>query len=393
MARKKQKKPNKTRRKKRSMDSDEDSPNELDSIFYYDIGTIIQYSQEGHGYGRPSKRKQPEYAQTAQLLQTLHELGWRTDYLAATFPYMHDDLLSNWPDNLIIKNIFSRKIRQQDYRHTIKESLQRIGLHESVATKLDTILEPLQDAYYTHEQILDIAIEYILGDYQPITPPNTSHPFGPEIVNQWQTVNVIRNDTSKACNIYNIPYHCTTNRGLEQCNQALLVLSNPDSPSTYYFHATTWDGSTGVLHRVDHQKGRTCLDFGIHPGFYMTPDISTCVEWCRKHKTTWSNETAIVVFRLPNTLPTHIQWKNLEGSEWTLVTKEARRCKREDEIILVDDYDFVYGNMVSNPKGVRYKGQQPTHHQPPKKQLVSRTPSADRILRSCVVGCLYFQKR
>jgi hypothetical protein len=375
------------------MESDDDSPNELDSIFYYDIGTIIRYSQEGRGYGRPSKRKQPEYAQTAQLLQTLYELGWRTDYLATTFPHMHDDLLSNWPDTLLIKNIFSKKIRQQDHRHTIKDSLQRIGLHDSVATKLAAILEPLQDTSYTHAQLLDIAIEYILGDYEPITPPDTTHLFSPEIVNRWQTVNVIRDDVSKACIIYNIPYHCHTMRGLEQCTKALQALSNPDSPATYYFHATSWDGSTSILHHVDHQKGRPCLDFGIHPGFYMSPDIMRGVEWCKKNKRRWSNETAIVIFKVPNQLPTHLQRKNLEGAEWSEVTKEARRCKRKDEINLIRDYDFVYGNMVSNPRGVKYEGEQPVHHDPPKKQLVSRTSTADRLLNASLIGCLYFQKR
>jgi hypothetical protein len=378
-------KPKMTRRKRYSMESDHEPTNELDSIFYHDIETIIGYSQKGYGYG---KTRSPKYTRTVTFLYKLQELGWREDFIASNFSYMHDELISNWPDSLLIALIFSNIIRNRvAAHHTIKESLFIIGLRNSISSKLFVILQPLEDSSYTKEQLLNIGIEFILGKYEPITPPNTSHLFYPEIVNKW--TNAIINERS--CSIYNIPYQCDTNNGMNQLREALQIHKRSDN-TTYYFHATSWRSSKSIVRRIDHQKGRPCLDFGIRPGFYMTPSMETCIDWCRKNKNRWGNETVIVVFEIPNQLSSYLDTKYLDGTEWIQVTKEARECKSEEEIDMIYNYDLIYGNMVSNPTMVHQCKELPNHHHPPKKQLMSRTNKADRFIHQCMMGCIYFQK-
>ena len=144
---------------------------------------------------------------------------------------------------------------------------------------------------------------------------------------------------------------------------------------------------------VSHDAGRACRDFGVKPGFYMSTTIEDCIEWCVNNSDRWSNETAILVFQIPNPLPTDIRIKYIEGEEWTAITKESRECKQEIvELKALRGYDLLYGNMVRNTYNVRKGINTPKPHRPPKKQLVGKTDKADEFLHRCLVGCVYFQK-
>lgn len=372
-----------TKRKPRlKMDDDDD---ELDSHFYYDIEDIIH--QSGAGYSI-KKYESSTTHKTKQLLNKLINLGWRPEYVQKTFQNMNDKLIQNWSDNLLIESIFKHIIQQSGYHGSIKKSFMIIGLYEDVADKLEYILIPLLDSSYSYTQILDKGIEYLLGKYAPIAPPNATHYIKLDKINTWFKY---RGADSKPIQVYNIPY--SVNDGLEQFNIALNTLPNRISPnSSYYFHTTSWDGSLSIMKRIDHHRGRQCLDFGINPGFYLANNHLNNIDWGIKNMNCWGNEVAILIFEIPDIKPSHIIYKELKGKEWILTTQKARECEQKEEIELIADYDLLYGDMVSNPNNVQFRKSLPKPHNPPKKQLVGKTINADRFLHKCLVGCVYFQK-
>lgn len=353
--------------------------------FYYYVEDIIKHLQKGGGKRKLSTIKQSNHPESIQFKQKLIDLGWRPAYVIRTFMNLQDIHLANWPHPLLIQEMFHYLIRVQGWKNTIHESLMRIGLREDVAINLETILEPLLDSSYTHEQIVDIAIEYVLGRYDPITPPTARFLYHPEMTNEWFDITVKRH----SYHICNIPYYCTDNMVKNAINQQLVPLDDDD----YYFHATSWDGSKKIMTRIQRNAGRFCLDFGKQPGFYLATTIDDGIEWCRRRQQNWSKETCILIFQIPKELPPTISLKHIEGDEWIAITKESREYDdKENEIESLWDYDLLYGNMVSNPIHVRNGDALPITHHPPKQQLVGKTDNAERFLQRCLMGCIYFQK-
>lgn len=58
-----------------------------------------------------------------------------------------------------------------------------------------------------------------------------------------------------------------------------------------------------------------------------------------------------------------------------------------DEIPEIREYDFIYGNMAANVNGIT-----PMTHDPPKKQLASKTNAGDKYLQEKMIGCIFYQK-
>lgn len=107
---------------------------------------------------------------TVHWLRKFIQLGWREDFVTSTFSSMNDSLLGNWPDLVLIEMIAKEWIEKHDFVNTIHESLEGIGLRPEVAMELEGVVEPLLGSSYTHTQVLDVAIEYLLGHYAPLYP-------------------------------------------------------------------------------------------------------------------------------------------------------------------------------------------------------------------------------
>ena len=355
----------------------------------------MDYIQRGKGYGK-SLHTTPVRTKTIQLVNTLIQYGWREDYIRHEFRLIHDSLLANWSTTGFIEEFFGYMIRQQKSHYSIKESLIRIGLREDVAIHMDTILKPLNDSSYTHEQVLDKAIEYLIGRYAPTTSADTLYPFQSNYINTWRE-HVYRIEDEMTYKVYKLPiynvsYSCDDPLAKQQCRSALSTLQLPPTHS-FFFHATSWDYVLSILNRINRQTGRQCLDFGLYRGFYLSTRVLDSVQWCVKNNSCWNNESAILVFSIPKVFPSSVTVKHLEGDEWVYVTRKSRECASStNELQPIRDYDLIYGNMLSNPKKVRMGEEIPKPHQPPKKQLVGRTDIAERFLRKCLVGCLYFKK-
>lgn len=362
--------------------------NAMDDVFYYDMDSIVHHIQKGSGHGTRSMKNPAQRNEINRLSNKIIALGWRKEYVTHVFRRADDRLIANWPDTLLIEGILKGLVQQIDVYDSIQHALETIGIVSEIAMSLETILSPLQTTCYTQTQILDIAIEYLLGKYKPIAPINATHLIEPDQVNVWRP-HILE---SKHISIYNIPSQCKKHSATQQLKHALSILPKM-AESSFYFHATSWKSSLNIMDGIKRIHGRFCLDFSIFPAFYLSPSSIDSVDWCLKKMKLFHNEVAILVFAIPNVLPPDISIKELENKDWTHVTKQARECQQQDsEIKAICDYDLLYGDMVSNPEYVKKRSQLPRTHTPPKKQLVGRTDAAERFLYKCLVGCVFFQK-
>lgn len=365
--------------------SDEDDE---DSSIYYPMEDICDHLQEGGGISR--RRSTTARVDTRHLLAEFIRYGWRPDYVNTMFRRLHDKLISEYPSHVFIAKYAETAVQRLGLESydTVADVLIQIGLRSDVALHLEYIVEPLRGGSYSDLQIIDIAIEYLLGRYEPISPPNATHLIEPTVINSW----INYTHESKTIAIYNIPYACG-NAVIPQFNGALTSIPLPslEGDHTFYFHATSWRASLSIIEDVSRLVGRRCLDFGIYSGFYMSPTARESIGWGYAKRYTWANEIAIMIFCIPKMPPAHLTFKELTGDEWNQVTSHSRLCREATDIRSIRHIDLLYGDMVQNASAVK-RGARPVTHTPPKKQLVSKSDVADAFVHKCLVGCIYFQK-
>lgn len=316
--------------------------------------------------------------------------GWRLEFINRTFQRLTDDLISEYPIHVFIEE-WAKTITRRldtDILESIYTSLIHLGLRSDIAAQLERIVLPLQGTSYTNVQVIDTAIFYLLGKYKPLTAPNAKHLFPEIAINTW--VNYKHNKESKTLFVCNLSKTCSISN-ISQFFAAISALAAVPNDHTLYFHTTSWKDSLNIMKGVNRLAGRPCLDFGIFPGFYMSSTVRDCIGWGYARSEAWSNEVAIMIFCIPNTLPSRITFKELVGQEWAQVTSHSRQCKDNMEESTIYSIDILYGDMVMNTTAA-YKGEKPVPHTPPKKQLVSKTDAGDKFIHASLIGCVYFSK-
>ncbi len=353
---------------------------------YYPMEDICEYLQEGGGRSR--LRSSTIRTDTRQLMAEFIRYGWRPDYVNTVFRRLHDKLISEYPNHIFIEKYAEAAVQHLGLESydAVAEVLIQIGLRSDIALHLEYIVQPLHGSSYSDLQIINTAIAYLLGRYEPAAPPTATHLIEPAVVNSW----INYTHESKTIAIYNILQHCST-AVLTQFDTALTSLPSLEGDHTFYFHATSWRGSLSIIEDVSRFVGRRCLDFGIYPGFYMSPTSSEAVGWGHKKRHVWANVVAILVFLITKTPPAHLRFKELTGDEWIQVTSHSRLCREATDIRSIRHVDLLYGDMVQNASATN-RGARPVAHTPPKKQLVTKSETADAFIHKCLVGCIYFKK-
>ena len=352
---------------------------------YYPMDDICKYLHEGGGSGYGSFTRTRIH--TRHLLTEFVRRGWRPDYVTTTFGQLHDRLIREYEPREFIEKYAETAVRRLGLESydAVADVLIQIGLRADVSRHLEHIVEPLHGNSYSDLQIIDTAIAYLLGHYTPMMPPTTTHPIEAAVTDVWMNYT----HESKTISIYNMSRACS-NAALPQFNTALESLPR-SSDSTFYFHSTSWRGSLSIMEGVSRLVGRRCLDFGIFPGFYMSPTPQDATGWGYANHRVWADEVAIMIFCIPNIYPSHLNYKELVGSDWVQVTSHSRLCRDSTDIRSIRRTDILYGDMVKNASAVR-SGAEPVTHTPPKKQLVSKSDAGDSFIHECLVGCIYFQK-
>lgn len=366
--------------------------NVFDSIFYNDMGSILEYSQRGECGTVREEVENPSRKITHAWFRELVQHGWRPAYVLKTFRYMNDVLIMNWPERLLTDDLFRLLIRQQGWLGSLRASLYGIGLRSAVADHLDRILGPLVGSGYTHIQVMDKAIDWLQRYERPIRSAMRGHPLPPEDVGRW----VDRAYRSKVMKVFCLPVSCEDEGAERACEEALatgFAGVEAEEDYEYYYHGTSWRHSFRMMDGMSRYIGTRCMDFGVYPGIHVFPAIGDCISWCVANRLRWSGETAVLVFRLPKDVLSSDTTKCLEGDEWSAITCKTRQGPYDNELREIRDYDFIYGDQVANADAVVAGTEEARPHDPPRKQLVGCSDVADKILHRGLVGCLYFQKK
>ncbi len=342
---------------------------------YTPLETIFHNAQKGSGYTRS---KQTTRAKT--VIDSLAEKGWSKAYLKTAFHNLDDQLLAGWPEELF-QEYYMKETAQ--VHSTLEESLLKMGITPLKAHKTALIMAPIQNTRYTQKQLLDVALEYLLGWYKPITPPDAAYFLHPETINEWIPF--------EKKHIMNVSYSCryTAIKRFEQQIQSTF----PTESGRIFFHTTNWRGAINIMDIINVTKSRPCLDFGYNRAFYVSESAYDAIDWGYKNSPNWQDEVAVVVFQVPHNFQNDFAYKDLtqNSEEWKWTVTSFRDCEPTRDVLEYDDsYDFIYGPMLANPEYYRTEG--PKLHRPPVMQLAAKNKAATRYLYKCMKGAFIFRK-
>jgi hypothetical protein len=338
---------------------------------------LLASLHEMHGGGRTPSRS------AAVLQQDLHQRGWKRTFIRQQLGNLNDTHLEGITNSDAIDGFSRAWISYLNPTLPTYNSLLKIGVRKANAADASYAVEPLENTCYTPEQLLSIAIDYLNGKFAPVGKPSVPYYIKPATVDLWfphKTISIL--NTSLQCQL--------------ESDQPLIVSIRTGLPINqdthqYFYHLTAWRYTKSIMRSISHSVGTECLDFGITPGFYTGDSLLNALEWGMKRVRTYKNELAIIVFCVPKHLPNSIKFLNLHGRQWIAITQQSRMCEEtDDEIPDIEEYDIIMGNMVANPRQVKWEGQSPRTHTPPKSQFVSKTARGDVFLQDCLAGCIYF---
>ena len=352
----------------------------------YSIDAIARLLQKGGGVSRVRIRENPE---STTIRQAFVSQGWSSQYVARTFARLTDRHVEEYTPLEFISEWAHYTISTLEDIEDLQDGLQSLGLRSEIIARLLTVVLPLQNTSYTNDQLLDIAIEYLLQETHPRIQPIRSGFFTePDVVNTWF------HDSSRTIAYMNINGPCLVQRREEIISILSTIPTVTNSNLLFFYHTTSWHGTQNILTGLSHKVGRTCTDFGVLPGFYMSDTLQTSLEWGERNVENYSGQVGIVIFALPQLLPSAFRVCDLKDSDWVKITKKSRRCKNKKvELAELRGCHFVYGDMVANPGPVKKRSMEPATHIPPKKQFVSKHDLADEYLQTRIVACLYFQEQ
>jgi len=280
----------------------------------------------------------------------------------------------------------------------LEDDLTRIGLRKKVVNKVVKACNPLIGNSYTYDQVLDIAVDYIVGVYTTSISKDTCFPYHPTQVNEW---------IDETPPIFNIPFQCSTEIKSDVDNILRVIPGIDSDPKpTLYFHATSWTFCAQILNKLDHSEGRRNQDFGPGKGFYMSKEIEYALQWGEMKTDLFEHQIAILVFALPSIWPSNIKYEELDNILWKNITKKSRLNIpfSKEEMNRFKLVDFMYGNMVKNTNDYKRKPNESTEslelkqriapipHNPARKQLASKSDMGDRYLEKHLAGILYFKQ-
>ena len=350
----------------------------------YSIERIVRLLQKGGGLTRARTMEHPN---VNKIKQTFVLFGWVPQYIEQTFALMTDTHIESYTAEQFISEWAHYMISSMTDVNDIQKGLRQLGLRSDVVVYLMTVLTPLQNASYTNDQLLDVAIEHLLKETHPrIQPVHNGFFTATNTVNTWVPA------SNRAISYMNVSGPCSIQRIDEISHVISGIPTHTNSAQKLFYHTSSWHGVTNILAGLSHKVGRTCTDFGVLPGFYMSETIYDCLEWGERNINNYSGQVGVVIFALPQVLPTAFRVCELTGTEWSMVTKQSRRCKNKKlELEQLRKCHFVYGDMVANTPAVKYGRAEPFTHTPPKKQFVSKHDLSDEYLQTRIIGCLFFQ--
>ena len=336
-----------------------------------------EIDQDGSGYGilkTSLKRKQTILPKLCNSICKLFEqYGWRKSYITHVITPQIAIVLEDY--NIV--DMLTSQMKKANIKCKLSEDvLYSLGIKRVKARQYFLVIKDLLNTCYSNEHLFQIIAEHATGKNDPIGIPGKSFLYNDKVVNTWYThMNI------QCVNIGNMKLID---------NIVKLMPTQHDSNShSLFFHATSWKSFESIVNKgVNHVYGRECLDFGKWPSFYITPDVNTAINWCKKMSKNWFKECCILVYSIPNTNANKNKIFKSTTNEWQDNVKESRQCYDSNKIQYLDTYDIVYGPMCANVFQVTYENADPHAHSKVKFQLASKTESSDKFITKCFAGVL-----
>jgi hypothetical protein len=319
------------------------------------------------------------------------KLGWRAVFISENLSHLKDRMLVHETHEYFIRRYASKWFDNSN--STLESMLYDGGMTKKTSQHLAVVFKPVSNTCYSDDQLKDIIIDYLIGLYKPIAPANSLYFRKANTTNAW-----VEDDIFGL--VYNMAPTKTRLVDMTVLKSVVRDLSAANDDHILFFHCTNWRGCLNICERgIDYNTGRKCLDFGILPSFYMSPNVTAAVEWGNKCRAFWDDEVVILVFKVStavlvdNEKSTHeYAVKIFEDAtpEWTRLTTHSRLCKaRRNEL---DKCDFVYGPMVANAKEIFTFGKESVPHNTCKYQLASKSDASDEYLQANMLGSIWLRK-
>lgn len=211
-----------------------------------------------------------------EFIKFMYDKGWRPEYLYEKFKDLKDYEIDNETFEYLAEE-YAKTWLSLTEEALSKTDLYDIGLSDEVSSILYYVLEPLLNTYYTNEQLLECGLEYLFGKCRTITSKETMY-----------LVTNAQNDTWIKHKIYgnccNISFDTTDTH--MQLNKIMSELETDDYIN--YYHCTNWKSCLKIIKNGAMSFwGKKCLDFGVLPSFYLTPDINVALSWGEKNRRKW----------------------------------------------------------------------------------------------------------
>ena len=281
------------------------------------------------------------------------------------------------------------------FHNSISNTLQLIGFSKNKSLEMEYIFTPFINTSYTNSQLIDMCIEQIFKLlFNNITEDNETYYIEPENVDYWFEYKINNNHIK----VYNALYKANANNA-DKLKETILSLELSDEKlrtHDLFYHTTTWEYAMKILNKINHNAGRTCLDFGVNPGFYLGTRMGDTIEWGEyiSYYQDEKSEIATIIFLIPKVYPRSIKYKKLAGDEWIKITALSRRCitpQFKNEVEGLENIDLVYGPIVKNVENIKKDGAKPRAFKD-KNQLVSKTDKGDQFLQPKIIGVLFYRK-
>ena len=339
-------------------------------------------TQSGSGRAVIPARKQPKRDRVFRLIDYFERIGWNKEFVQQRLSVLRDvDLDQDYRNEESVYGFSTAWAEEAGVSTNVYENLLNAQINQSVADRLyREVLQPLAGSSYTHEQLFDIAIEFLTEKYKPIRQEGLPFYYRPDIVGQW--INMTYRG-AKERPVINIPHRCSVD--VESDVQASIrQLGVSGNGKRLFYHATSWGWGLSILKRISRLNGRPCLDFTVYPGFYVGSSLRDALSWGSRNHGRFRTEVTILVFSLPAVWPTDLHVLEVAGRKWSERVEASRRCINDDQ-----DEDLIYGNMCANTEEVRAGGKA-VAHKPPRKQLCTGSDRGDDFLWESICGCMFF---
>lgn len=352
----------------------------------------------GTSSGRISKPpRKKRYARVGELnsvskgiQEFMVEKGWKRRRVQKGFAGTTDEVFVIEGEQYETDEYYCRLYAQAWFHETDKtdafhERLLKCGMSKSFIDRLYPVMDPLIDTCYSDEHLFDMMLDYALGEghLEPLTPATSRFPFEDIPQDTW----VKREGVGLVCNV-------SKKRAVRKHIDSL-PRSNATSDFTLFYHCTNWNHGRNIINiGPKTYEGRKCLDFGISPSFYVTPDVGTAIDWAERNTARWSAEVVILIFRVSNKIlegrSRHFEVKVFRNpdEEWKTLVKSSRMCR--DEKNDLDDYNFVYGPIAKNVKGIKTRGEDPVASNG--SQMAVKREKAEEYLKKNCMGSLWLNK-